>query len=524
MAPGAPGLPPTWCSSDKDLVGTAMGPARLWFTLGHGIVNEVYHPRIDIPQIRDLGFIVADGAGFWVEVKRLEAREILTPGPGIPLPTIHHRHARFTLSLRVCPDPERDVLRLSVELDGDAELRPYVLLAPHLGGTGLGNQAWVGEHRGRRALWAEQGPFGLALMAVDSEFGEAFSDCSVGYVGASDGWHDFASHGRMSWRHTQAGPGNVALMGELPRRAQLALGISTSRESAATLALASLTESFEAMHARQIQAWSDWHAARAARCPPPPLPDDLERQLRLSAQVLKSHQDKTFSGAMVASLSVPWGNHGEERGGYHLVWPRDLVECAQSLLALGSQAEARAVLTYLIASQHADGHWHQNQWLGGKAYWEGIQLDESAFPVLLATSLAEADALADMPVVDMVRRALGFLIREGPASPQDRWEENAGVNPFTVAVAIAALVAGAEFLPEAERALPWAVADFWNARIEDWCVARGTALGAAHGVSAYYVRQTPPDVLISPKALHRVLPIKNLDRDPNLPASEQVGL
>ncbi len=97
VAPGAPGIPPTWCSSDKDLVGTAMGPARLWYTVGHGIVNEVYHPRLDIPQIRDLGFIVADNAGFWVEAKRLREREIRLPAPGIPLPTITHHHPRFQL-------------------------------------------------------------------------------------------------------------------------------------------------------------------------------------------------------------------------------------------------------------------------------------------------------------------------------------------------------------------------------------------------------------------------------------------
>lgn len=524
IAPGAPGLAPTWCSSDKDLVGTAMGPARLWFTLGHGIVNEVYHPRIDIPQIRDLGFIVADGAGFWVEVKRLDDRAVSTPDPGIPLPSVRHRHPRFTLSLRVCPDPDRDVLRLAVELEGDPGLRPYVLLAPHLGGTGLGNRAWVDAHRGRRVLWAEQGPFGLALLAVDDAYRDVFGDGSAGYVGVSDGWRDFASHGRMTWRYPEAGPGNVALLGALPRRAQLALGLSTSREAAATLALASLAEPFEALYEGQARAWREWHAARETRCPPPDLPAELADQLRLSAQVLKSHDDKTFTGAMVASLSVPWGNHGEERGGYHLVWPRDLAECAQALLALGSVAEARAVLTYLIATQHPDGHWHQNQWLGGKPYWTGLQLDESAFPVLLAASLAEAGVLAGTPVTDMVRRALGFLIREGPASPQDRWEEDAGVNPFTVAVAIAALVAGAECLPEGERALPLTVADFWNARLEDWCVARDTPLGAAHGVPAYYVRQAPTDVLASPGALHRALPIKNLDHDPNLPAAEQIGL
>ena len=69
-APGHPGIPPTWTSSAKDLVGGSLGPSRLWFTLGFGIVNEVYFPRTALPQIRDLGFIVADGKGFWSEVTR----------------------------------------------------------------------------------------------------------------------------------------------------------------------------------------------------------------------------------------------------------------------------------------------------------------------------------------------------------------------------------------------------------------------------------------------------------------------
>jgi len=122
-----------------------------------------------------------------------------------------------------------------------------------------------------------------------------------------------------------------------------------------------------------------------------------------------------------------------------------------------------------------------------------------------------------------VRRALAFLVQAGPASPQDRWEENAGVSPFTLAVCIAALVAGAGLLPEAERGLPLAVADFWNARLEDWCVARGTALGARHGVPAYYVREAPPDILCDDYAMQRVLPIKNRGDGLRLAADAQVA-
>ena len=524
VAPGAPGIPPTWCSSDKDLVGTAMGPARLWYTVGHGIVNEVYHPRLDIPQIRHLGFIVADNAGFWVEAKRLREREIRLPAPGIPLPTITHHHPRFQLTVRLCPDPERDVLLVDVDLDGDEALRPYVLLAPRLGGSGHDNRAWAQRHRGRSVLWAEQGPFGLALSAVDDTFDDALSRTSVGYAGSSDLWQDFSANGRMDWVYDTAGPGNVALAGELPRRARLALGIATSKEAAATLSVAALAQSFDDLFEQQTIAWEEWHAQRERRVPDPPLPGKLAAQYRTSAMVLKSHRDKTYVGAMVASLSVPWGNSGEERGGYHLVWPRDLVECATALLALGGVEEARNVLRYLIATQNADGHWYQNQWLGGRPYWTGIQLDETAFPVLLSAALGECGALEGVPVRNMISRALSYMVRHGPASPQDRWEEDAGVNTFTLAVCIAALVAGADLLPSPDAELALIVGDFWNARLEDWTVATGGDLAHRHQVSGFYVREAPAGALNEVSALSRAMPIRNRFGITKPRADEQVAV
>src|SRR5437667_430309 len=95
----------------------------------------------------------------------------------------------------------------------------------------------------------------------------------------------------------------------------------------------------------------------AWRSPPP------TRTSATPSVVLRAHLDKTFPGAMVASLSIPWGDTGDQRSGYHLVWPRDLVECAGGLLALGGEDEAVDTLRYLIATQNEDGHWHQNQWL-----------------------------------------------------------------------------------------------------------------------------------------------------------------
>ena len=524
-APGGPGLPPTWSSSAKEVVGCPLGPARLWFTIGGGIINEVYYPRVDIPQIRDLGFIVGDDAGFWVEVKRLWRHDVQLANLAAPAVMIAHHHERFELTLRVTPCDDRDVLLIEVTLTGDPALKPYVLLAPHLGGTGLGNRAAVVEYRGRRALTAEQGPFGLALVASTPSQTEAFGRAGAGYVGENDGWQDFHRHGAMTWEYSEAGPGNVALLGELPRQAVLALGFASSADSAATLALTALCEPFELGWARQQSRWADWYIHNTpVHSVPADLPEECLTQLRISAMVLRSHRDKIYPGAMVASLSVPWGNTREEREGYHLVWPRDLVECAGALLAIGALQEARNTLRYLIATQNSDGHWNQNQWLGGKSYWSGIQLDEAAFPVLLAAALGERDALAGTEVGDMVRRALSFLVRTGPVSEQDRWEEDSGLNTFTLAVCIGALVAGAPYLPAGARDLALAFADYWNARLEDWTAVADTPLAHRQGVPGYYLRVAPPEALTDRCSPDSVMAIKNRATDPGIPTSEQVGV
>lgn len=524
-APGRPGSAPTWASSAKDAIGCSLGLSRLWFTTGFGIINEVYYPRVDIPQIRDLGFIIADGRGFWAEVKRIQNYTVRFLAPGVAALEIVHEHPRYKLRLRVSPDPRRDVLAIEVRLEGDEDLRPYVLLAPHLGATGHGNRAASGHYCGRRVLWAAQGPFALALAAVGERQQDAFGAVSAGYVGQSDGWQDFARNGALTWSYPAAGPGNVALVGELPRQAVLALGFGSSSEAAATLAIASLLQPFDNLLQHQIADWEAWQARRSERYATPlDIPKALHDQFLASTLVLRTHLDKTYPGAMVASLSVPWGDSGEERGGYHLVWPRDLVECAGALLALGAEEEARDALRYLIATQNDDGHWNQNQWLGGKAVWGGVQLDETAFPVLLAAALAEQDALGGIEIEDMTRRALSFIARHGPVTDQDRWEENAGVNTFTLAICIAALVAGGAFLPEPAREWAFDLADYWNDQVERWTVAWETELAVQLGVRGYYVRTAPAQVLEEgPPALRRTISIRNRGDGLAVPAEQQVS-
>ncbi len=524
-APGHPGIPPTWTSSAKDIVGCSLGPSRIWFTLGFGILNEVYYPRVDTPQIRDLGFIIADDQGYWVEAKRLDNYKLRSAAPGIPAIEVVHEHQRFTLHLRVTPDPERDVLLIAARLSGDETFKLYVLLAPRLGTRGYENIAQVARFGSRRMLTAEQGPFGLALAAADEHQRDAFFRMSAGYVGESDGWQDFHRNGRLSWEYTDAGPGNVALIGELPANSVLALGFGSNVEAAATLAASSLMQPFDAVFAHHSEMWRAWHDLRRERTL---LDSDnggmLADQFLTSTVVLRAHRDKTYPGAMVASLSVPWGNARDDRGGYHLVWPRDLVQCATALLALGAENEARHTLQYLIATQKADGSWFQNQWLGGTPYWQGQQLDESAFPVLLAGALMERDALKGIVVEDMVRRALSFLARTGPCSQQDRWEENPGISPFTMSVCIAALVTGAEFLHEPAREFALSLADFWNAMLERWTTVADTALARRMSVNGYYIRIAPPGVVNDPTSLLNALEIRNRSANRVVPYDEEVSV
>ena len=478
-APGNPGIAPTWCSSAKDIVLTALGPSRIWVTLGYGIINEVYYPSTGEPQIRDLGFIVADGKA-WFEVKRVNRYRLVLPEPYIPLPTITHQGEGYELTLELVTDPLREVLLVRYTLRGEG-FKLYPLLAPHLGPKSRENTAWID----RGLLHARGGETHLCLL---SDHG--FLRASAGFVGVSDGWQDFSKNGRMTWTYERADSGNVALLGELEAPSGLlALGFASSAEGARTLARSSLAEGFDASSTAFVRAWKAW----GTRLRIPETTAEIRREALLSATVLKVHEDKSYPGAVTASLSVPWGASRDDLGGYHLVWARDAVEAGLGLLAAGQVEDARRMLSYLIGTQGPDGCWPQNFYPDGTPFWTGVQLDETGFPILLAAKLGELHPRMELlGLRGMVRRAAAYLARHGPISPQDRWEESAGASPFTLAVEIVALVAGAAFLSEPDKSYALSLADYWNDRIESWTYAVGGAWAARTGVEGYYVRITPP--------------------------------
>ncbi len=535
QAPGRPGTTPRWTSSAKSGVGTALGPgSRVWFTLSHGIVNEIYYPRVDAACTRDFGLIVTDGRAFFSEEKRDTDSEIACLAPGVPGYRLTNtcRQGRYRIEKEIVTYPSGDVLLQRtrfVPLQGAlADYRLHALLAPHLANRGYGNTAWLGEHKGVPMLFVERGEHALALACS-----KPWVSRSVGFVGVSDGWQDLSRHKRMLWSYQRADDGNVALTAEVELGAGqgefvLAVGFGRSSAEAGHYALAAILDGFDGARAEYVSAWEVWQRSLLPLWRAESAEHDL---YRISAAVIRTHDAKRFQGGLIASLSIPWGfaRSGDDLGGYHLVWPRDLVESAGGLLAAGAQADAGRVIRYLRVTQEADGRWPQNMWLDGTAYWGGVQMDETALPILLVDLARRERALDAAGVAElwpMVRRAAGYLVRNGPVSPQDRWEEDAGYSPFTLATEIAALLAAAE-LAESNREPTIAgylreTADAWNASLERWTYVTDTALARQVGVAGYYVRIAPVDAVGAASPAQGFVPIKNRPPDQAMGPAAQV--
>lgn len=247
MAFGAPGIAPTWCSSDKDFVTTALGASRLWVTIGHGIVNEVYWPSTGEPQIRDFGFYLVRPGG-WIDLKRVRRYRLSAPGPCLPLLTITHYGSEYELTLEVLPDPRRDVLLVRFRVQGPYQL--VVILAPHLGSTGRDNCAWTEDGVG----YARRGDVAICL-AADAPL----EQLSCGYVGSSDGWQDLQRHGRLTYGFARADAGTVALSARAPGTSGvLALGFSESARGALTLVRTAHAIGFDSVRQEFLRAWQIW--------------------------------------------------------------------------------------------------------------------------------------------------------------------------------------------------------------------------------------------------------------------------
>src|SRR5688572_11040399 len=303
--PGAPGIAPRWTSSAKSAVGTALRlSSRVWFTVSHGIFNEVYYPRIDQACLRDLGLLVSDGVSFFSEEKRGTVSRVDWIAPGVQAFRVTNecRAGRYRITKEIIADPYRDSVLQQTRFESlsGRDLQLYVLLAPHLANGGSENTAWTGDYKGVPMLFAERSGTCLAVAcAPDWKRG------SAGFLGASDGWQDLAAHKTMTWTYPRAESGNVALIGEVDLEASggtfvVALAFGASAAEAGHRARASLLAGFPHAFAAYVHDWTEWQARLDAR-----VCDGSESgsAVRRSIAVLRCHEEKRVPGAMIASLS-----------------------------------------------------------------------------------------------------------------------------------------------------------------------------------------------------------------------------
>jgi glucoamylase len=528
-APGGPGAAAMWTRADKDAVGTAYSSAsQIWFTAAGGIVTEIYFPDVDTPQIRDLQLMFTDGATFFHDAQRdfTHKWDAIDPrAPAFRLTSTAIGQA-YSVVQDIIASSGSSCLLIRTRLVSDDpdlldRLKVYALLAPHLQGQGEGNSGYVAITTDGKKLVAQRGDYWLALNA---NCGLGHTSC--GFVGVNDGWTDIIANRRLPiWDYNCAKNGNVALTAEINRGTDtefvLALGFCLNREGMSSQpnpAMVMVREAFsypfdQEAPRGQLQTFiNDWVEARIAAPGFKPVANttgDQDRLFNLSRNILITHEDKSSQGALVASLSIPWGyNNRDQNSGYHLVWPRDMCQSATALLAAGEVDLPLRALMFLATNQSPDGGFHQNFYINGVPYWDGTQLDEISYPIILAYHLARQKALQNYDPKRMVLAAAGAVIAKGPMTQEERWEENEGYSPSTLASNIAGLICAADLSQNVWGDPVTAQflrdhADFLEAHLETWCVTTQGSLVA--GINEYYIRILPTQVK------------SDGDRNPSLP-------
>lgn len=510
--PGQPGSDAHWPSAAKQGFGTANSTrSKVWFTLADGVMTEVYYPTLDVPNVQILHLIIVDRASVENEAENtIHHTEIVDRRALSFRQTNTAKSGNYTITKTYVTDPRRATVLIDIRFQSRTPADLYVYYDPSLDNSGMHDSAWTEGD----ALLATDGDTASALISssgfaptdylVRDSSRVAYSaelKISNGYLGTSDGLSELRRNRRIDFHSgVRANNGNVvqvaALKGfqgsrtyEAKAHCTLALGFGRNPLEAMRNARASLAKGFEAIR-REYEV--GWHAYVATL---PTVESKYQRQFNMAAMVLKASEDKTHRGAFIASPSIPWGggpNANEPTvSGYHAVWSRDLYQIATALYAIGDRAGANRALNYLFnVQQKPDGSFPQNSRVDGRSIGDGLQMDQLAFPLILAYQLGRSDRVTWRK---HLKPAADFIIKRGPATGQDRWEEKSGYSPATIAAEIAGLVCAARLAcvnGDSQSARDYLQkADEWARDVERW-TATNTG---RHGDGRYYLRITEND-------------------------------
>jgi glucoamylase len=458
-----------WGPGRKMAFGAAPGSkSKLWYTLADGALSEVFFPSIDRVALHELRFFASASGAPPVDDAGDGQHIVKWFAPGVPGFIVESTHHEYRLTKEYFSDPEENALLISATFTPELpDVRLYMQASAHWQPGSEGNFGQVLDTHPPALLMRQQDVW----ICVVGPFARA----TIGYFQSSDlqvDLHD--GDGHLSNLYDRAGPGNVAVGAELGIRAgsfQIAIGFAHTRADAEEVARHVLQKGAGSVRGSFERAWRTQTDLPLALSK---VSGDDGALASSSLAVIRCLEDKSHAGAFIAAPCSPWGesNHNGNHV-YHLVWSRDLCRMATALLDAGDTAASLRAFRHLQSRQRPDGGWFQNWFVDGTPHWTSTELDQVALPILLAWRLGVAGFLDHDPYPVMVRPAAQFLIREGPLTQLDRWEDLGGLSPSTLAACIAALIVAGEFAHEAGEHVAAshlrAVADYWNDRVETWC-------------------------------------------------------
>ncbi len=472
--------------SDKAVTGTV---SKVWFSLAQGVLTETMYGRIHEAQIREMQLaITGDGwTAFEDKDTTSHVEYIDTDAAGRPLSPAYRvtntdKRGRFVIIKDFFTDPDHQSLMMRVTVKAlKGPVTPYVILDPSMANTSGDDEG----HANVSVLTAWQGNVALALTGS-----VPFKKANVGYTGVSDDIAELTAHQQLGALHSalDKGKGNIALVGQMAlvttsSTTDFALGFGATPAAATTQARATLKTGYTEVLARYNGTgsrigWEDYLAGLTELKSLVPYTEDNGKLLYASALSLKVQEDRTAAGAMIASLSNPWGDELKtdvSSTGYKAVWPRDFYQVSMALAALGDRQTPVAAFRYLPTVQVTDktpgnhgvtGWFQQKSHVDGTPEWVGVQLDQTAMPILLGARLEQLGYISKDELLKAyatsLKPAATFLSHGGkvglgwndavitpPYSQQERWEEQEGYSPSTTAAIIAGLEAAADIATQA---------------------------------------------------------------------------
>jgi glucoamylase len=538
VATDGPGALSHFDLARKDCLGTSRtAGSKVWYTVANGVLSDVYYPTVDNTNMETLQYIVTDGSTF----TDLQTRDMtytvatLDHAGMVCRVTATARSQRYRIVTDYVTDPGRNTLvmrtRFTPLIPGTYQL--YARVDPTVngnGGGGAGNggadSASTDTSTGHSVLVSSD--TNTITNAANRDYGQPvfmaldgpFSQVSSGFAGvASDGLIQLDASHRLTTTFDSALQGNVVQVGRLDlgrgndeavttaggdqnrgSTLTLALGFGRTQSEAVSAAGASRHADFDVIRSNYEEGWAEYDSE--LKRPPdslPGIPAQRVAQLRdeyyLSANVVKASEDKTFPGAIAAGLASPWGqavSAGDPNntyfGSYREVFARDLYEAWTALFTDGDLSTARAAVNFLFnRQQQADGSMPRNSLLNGKTAPDsfGTQLDEAAYPILMADQMGMSSGGL---YTAHIKPAADFIVAHGPAFGVERWEEQGGYSPSTIAAEIAGLIAAAHIADlngDSLSARAWrGVADDFQRSIKGWTVTTSGPL-AGH---PYFIR------------------------------------